>query len=50
MDISKAIFNEKIDAGVPFYHVVKKGQIIRKVPEDHLLEALREELLEMTGE
>lgn len=30
--------------------IMKKGQIIRKVPEDHLLEALREELLEMTGE
>lgn len=30
--------------------IMKKGQIIRKVPEDHLLEALREELLNMTGE
>lgn len=30
--------------------IMKKGQIIRKVPEDHLLEALKEELLNMTGE
>lgn len=30
MDIA-AIFNEKVNAGVPFYHVVKKGQIMRIV-------------------
>jgi len=29
MDIAAAIFNEKVNAGVPFYHVVKKGQIMR---------------------
>ena len=25
--------------------LIKKGEIIRKVPEDHLLDALRDELL-----
>lgn len=29
--------------------IMKKGQIIRKVPEDRLLQALREELRNMTG-
>lgn len=31
MDISNALFNEKVNAGVPFYKVVKKGQVIRIV-------------------
>jgi (E)-4-hydroxy-3-methylbut-2-enyl-diphosphate synthase len=30
--------------------IIKKGEIIRKVREDQLLEALKEELLNMTGE
>ena len=30
--------------------IIKKGEIIRKVKEDQLLEALKEELLNMTGE
>lgn len=29
MDISKAIYNERVSAGVPWYYVVKKGQTIR---------------------